>query len=244
MYYFIVFPQILCYNNQNQVFWFDHSLSPHPLATVWQEQGTQLLSYFRVQGALYRVDSSERLWFYHGDDGQWYLVLRHNSIEEALSQLEELLQLQTNSAGRAPTPLTGQPRSPALAIAQTEIQELDQTTLTLANARPSNYYEDAQANIVSSRHTLTLRQATTSAAATGPTSNFLPALSPTPSQDDIETWFAEYKKQRTSSRYQEGLANIVCPVPGCGHVSRRPHALKDHLFFTLTSSVRSPGSYF
>ncbi|KAG8719738.1 hypothetical protein FRC09_010688, partial [Ceratobasidium sp. 395] len=116
------------------------------------EQGTPLLSYFRVQGDLYRVDSSGRLWFCHNGDGQWYLVLRYNSIEEALSQLEELLQLQTNSAGSAPTPLTGQPRSPALVIAQTEIQELDQTTLTLANARPSYYYEDAQADIVSSQY--------------------------------------------------------------------------------------------
>ncbi|KAG8727998.1 hypothetical protein FRC12_022108 [Ceratobasidium sp. 428] len=62
-------------------------------------------------------------------------------------------------------------------------------------------------------------------------SNLLPTFSPTPDQKEIETWLVEYQKQRRSSRSQEGLAAIVCPLPDCGQGLRRPHALKDHLFF-------------
>ncbi|KAG8697916.1 hypothetical protein FRC09_007559, partial [Ceratobasidium sp. 395] len=163
-----------------------------------QEQGTQPLSCFRVQGVLHGVDSSGLLWFYYDGDDQWYQALLYASIEEALSQLAGLLQPQAASLEHTSTPSINQPRSPASVIAQTSIQESYQVTLTVVNARPCHHREDAQANI-----------ATTSAAAIGPTSNFLPTLSPSPSQDDIETWFAEYKKQHIrrdwptlSARYQ------------------------------------------
>ncbi|KAG8720791.1 hypothetical protein FRC09_008959 [Ceratobasidium sp. 395] len=104
-------------------------------------------------------------------------------------------------------------------LAHMSIQEPDQTTATLINVRPSRDHEDAQADI-----TTTSATATTSTLTLAP--NPLPALSPTPDQEEIETWVAKFQKHRRSSKSHEGLAIIVCPLPGCGHVSRRPHALK------------------
>ncbi|KAG8794969.1 hypothetical protein FRC12_019540 [Ceratobasidium sp. 428] len=222
MYYFIIRSKIFGYNSQNQVFWFDDDLSPHYLDTA-RKQVIQPHSSFQAKGVLHRVDSSGLLWFYYDGDDQWYPALLYTSLEEAFNQLGELLQPQATSVERALT-MTDQPQSPAMKFAQTNIQKSYQTTTTLVNAPPSHYYNDAQTN------TATTSTVATTASHTS-ASRLLPTLSPTPDQEEIETWFAEFQKQRRSSKSQDGLATIVCPLPGCGHVSRRPHALKDHLFF-------------
>ncbi|KAG8689501.1 hypothetical protein FRC09_012405, partial [Ceratobasidium sp. 395] len=131
-------------------------------------------------------------------------------MQEAMDQIgRELLQPQTTIDSEiALMPTADQPEALTSEPAQIIIPESDQTlaAYNLVNASP-----------------LVIMKIICHTSA----SNVLPASSPAPDQEEIETWLIEYKKQRRSSRSnQDRLAPIVCPLPGCGQVLRRPQALK------------------
>ncbi|KAG8794971.1 hypothetical protein FRC12_019542 [Ceratobasidium sp. 428] len=151
-------------------------------------------------------------------------------MQEAMDQIgRELLQPQTTIDSEISLMLaTHQHEALTSERAQMAIQELDQTpaVYNFVNAYPSGSHED---DTITPAATFTNNR--TSA------SNLLPALSPAPDQEEIETWLIEYKKQRRSSRSQEGLADIACPLPDCGQVLRRPCALKVGVVHEITSSV-------
>ncbi|KAG8724573.1 hypothetical protein FRC09_017096 [Ceratobasidium sp. 395] len=140
-------------------------------------------------------------------------------MKEAIDQIgAELLQPQTITGSEASLiPTTHQHEALASEPAQTSLQEPDQTTAphNSHHAYASRSHEDNR----------TISAANTTGNYTS-APDLLPTLSPTPAQEEIEAWLVEYQKQRKSSRSQQGLADIVCPLSGCGRVSRRPRALK------------------
>ncbi|KAG8794967.1 hypothetical protein FRC12_019538 [Ceratobasidium sp. 428] len=54
----------------------------------------------------------------------------------------------------------------------------------------------------------------------------LSLISVSPSHEEIDGWLREYRRLRKASKTQEGLPKITCPLPDCGRVLRRLHALK------------------
>ncbi|KAG8724575.1 hypothetical protein FRC09_017098, partial [Ceratobasidium sp. 395] len=222
--YFIISLDLFGYNELDQVFSFDERLYPYLLDTATQEQPAQSPSYFQVRGVPHRVDSFGCLWFYDTNTSEWYPTVLYASMQEAMGQIgRELLQPQMTIGSEIILMLTTHRHEDLISEpVQTIIQDSDQTTAAhnFVNAYPSVRHENDITNSIAditSGRTLV--------------SHTLPDFSPTPDQEEVETWLVEYRKQRRSSRSQQGLADIVCPLPGGRQVLRRPHPLKDHLFF-------------
>ncbi|KAG8791378.1 hypothetical protein FRC12_009321 [Ceratobasidium sp. 428] len=197
----------------------------------------QPFSCFRIQGILCHIDYLGRLWFYYPEDSIWYLALVYASIADALSQSLELFQpLRPVDNDTAPTAMLGDNSNstPGPLWADFE-QHIEQITVNLPQADVFNQHISPIHNPSNSSDIAVLNESfvdETNIPVNPSIGNVVMALDPllllnaTPSQEEVEVWLRQYQLLRRTSKTQEGLAKIICPLPGCGRVLRRLHALR------------------
>ncbi|KAG8782105.1 hypothetical protein FRC12_021230 [Ceratobasidium sp. 428] len=210
IYFFLVLSEIFTLDSERQIHDMHQNLIPIVDTTTpgdVTQNGMEDHPSFNIHGIIHFIDASGTLWFQIAPTGEWRLVWLYTRLEDVMVARMEFLEFQTTPAPRSQASL------------HTGCMRLGHTS-NVDNMSSTNQ----EGMLLSSHH----------GASSSSQSNVnvsAPELYPSRSiQHAVDNWVEQYQKGRRV-RGSQRLTKMACPVPGCDQKPRRPHALKEHLYF-------------